>query len=570
MNSRALIVEDSATQAARLRGLLQRNGWSVRVARNGLEALEICRADTPDIVVSDILMPELDGLELCRRLAKLQPELPVVLLTSLSAPKDVVRALAAGAANYVTKPYEDDELLKRLSRTVGHSRGERDFEALGERLELSFKPVQLLDVLVSSLEDARRRVAELEAAHETLKRAEAENRRLLEEVVAASRAKDQFLAVVSHELRTPLNAIGGWARILQHGALDHAGRERAFAVIARNVEAQARLIEDVLDVSRITSGKIKLDPQVLEIGALLTSTISSFEPAASAAAIRFEVVSTLTDEKVSGDAGRLAQVFTNLIGNAIKFTPKGGTIRVTAERQGDRVEIRVTDDGVGIEPDFLPYVFLQFRQADSSRARRHGGLGLGLAIAKHLVELHAGEILVESGGKGHGSTFRVVLPLLLDSVVEQSPTPASEEFEIPKLSELRMLVVEDNPDSRELMILMLADTGAEIVSAASVEEAQEAMERGPFDLLVSDIGLPREDGLQLVQRIRADARYAGVATVALTAFAGHQAEQEALGAGFDAYVAKPANANRLLRAISEALKRRLIITQGGSRRKASQ
>jgi signal transduction histidine kinase len=557
MTGRALIVEDSPTQAARLRRLLEQNDWHVQMARNGVEGLAACRAQPPDVVLSDILMPEMDGFELCRKLAEVSPSVPVVLLTSLTAPLDVVRALAAGAANYVTKPYEDDELLARLNRTVRRARGERVFEVLGERLDLSADPVRVLDVLVSTLEDARRRVDDLESAHRALMASEGENRRLYEDALRSSRAKDDFLAVVSHELRTPLNAIGGWARLLRDGMLDEEKKARALDVITRNVDAQARLIDDVLDVSRIISGKLTLDPKLVAIGPLVASVVSSFEPSAHAAGSSLELTNDIDQELVLGDSDRLTQVLTNLIGNAIKFTPRGGHVRVRAQRQDTSVQLFVTDDGVGIDPEFLPYVFDQFQQADTSRSRRHGGLGLGLAIARHLVELHHGKISAQSAGPGQGATFHIQLPLATENGAPERPSEAagkSQRSDMP-LAGLRVLAVDDHADARELLALTLAASGADAVVAENAAAAWDALHDGSYDVLVSDIGMPGEDGLQLMQRVRTNPAWEHLASVALTAFAGRQAEQEALSAGFDAYVAKPIPAVQLVEAVRRALRR---------------
>lgn len=557
MTRRALIVEDSPTQAARLRRLLEQNDWRVQVAKNGVEGLSACRAEPPDVVLSDILMPEMDGFELCRKLAEVSPGIPVVLLTSLTAPLDVVRALAAGAANYVTKPYEDDELVARLTRTVRRARGERVFEVLGERLDLSADPARVLDVLVSTLEDARRRVDDLQSAHQALKTSEGENRRLYEEALRSSRAKDDFLAVVSHELRTPLNAIGGWARLLRDGVLDEAKRARALDVITRNVDAQARLIDDVLDVSRIISGKLTLDPKLVKLAPLVAAVVSSFEPGAHAAGSSLELTSEIDQELVLGDSDRLTQVLTNLIGNAVKFTPRGGHVRVRARRRDACVEILVTDDGVGIDTKFLPYVFDQFQQADTSRSRRHGGLGLGLAIARHLVELHQGKISAESAGPGQGATFRIELPLAKEDGAPERPSEPAGKSQRPDtpLTGVRILAVDDHADARELLALTLAEGGAEVSVAENAAAAWDALHAAPYDVLVSDIGMPGEDGLQLMQRVRAVTGWENLASVALTAFAGRQAEQEALAAGFDAYVAKPIPAPQLVEAVRKALRR---------------
>lgn len=555
---RIVVVEDSPTQAARLRVLLEREGWSVRVARDGLEGLSVCEKDPPDIVLSDIVMPGIDGFELCRRLASTPAlaAIPVVLLTSLSAPSDVVHALGAGAANYVTKPYEDRELIARLDRTLHRRSSGAEVEVLGERVRIDAHPDRILDVLVSALEDARRRAEEIEGSRRALAKSEAENRRLYEEAMRASRAKDEFLAVVSHELRTPLSAITGWSRLLREGGLDDAGRVRALETIERNAFAQARLVEDVLDVSRITAGKLAVEQRDLELAPLVASAVASFEPAAAAKGVRLVRCLPEGGLRMRGDPDRLNQVACNLIGNALKFTERAKRVEVVLVRSGAQARLEVCDEGRGIEPEFIPHVFEPFRQADSSTARRQGGLGLGLAIARRIVETHGGTIRAESEGLGRGARFVVLLPLD-ESEAARAPGEEPAAGAAPNVLEgLRILAVDDDEDARELLRIALEQRGARVEIVASPDEVVHALSRTPFDVLVSDVGMPGEDGYALLRRLRRELPQRSFAAVALTAFGGRESERASIDAGYDVHVTKPAPPPVLSDAIARALERK--------------
>jgi signal transduction histidine kinase len=371
--------------------------------------------------------------------------------------------------------------------------------------------------------------------------------RARDEAEAGNRAKDEFLAVVSHELRTPLTPILSWTRLLGGGKLDGAATRRALESIERNVKSQAQLVEDLLDVSRIIAGKVRLDMQQVELGALLEGAVDSTHPAADAKGIR---VQTLIDPRagaVAGDPQRLQQVLWNLLSNAIKFTPKGGRVQVQLRRINSHLEVSVSDTGQGIKPEFLPHVFDRFRQADSSSKRVHGGLGLGLAIVRHIVELHGGRVRAESAGEGQGATFTVELPLSLIRTAAGSARvhPASEGAltfaPTTSLAAVRILVVDDEPDTLETLQHVLATCGAEVRAALSAEEALAILAEWTPDLLVSDIGMPGEDGYQLIRQVRALAPERGgqIPALALTAYARVEDRLKVLGAGFQMHVAKP-------------------------------
>jgi PAS domain S-box-containing protein len=372
---------------------------------------------------------------------------------------------------------------------------------------------------------------------------------------AANRAKDEFLATLSHELRTPLSPILGWTLMLRSGSLDTAATTRALEVIERNVRAQTQLIEDLLDVSRIVTGKLRLDVQVLpELATVVEAGIESVRPSAEARGLHLDVVLDRTVGPVRGDADRLQQVVWNLLSNAVKFTPREGRVRVELAGEGGSAQIVVTDSGKGIGPEFLPYVFDRFRQADSSSTRMHGGLGLGLAIVRHLVELHGGTVEARSGGDGQGSTFVVNLPLLEATEPVAPSEDAAVESGDPaaQLAGLKILVVDDEADMRDFLTVSLSRHGARVASAGSASEALAAVDTLVPDVLISDIGMPDEDGYSLIRKLRTrDAAHGGrVPAAALTAYAMGEDGARALAAGFQMHLAKPINPTLLATAVA--------------------
>lgn len=386
------------------------------------------------------------------------------------------------------------------------------------------------------------------------KQAEVERERLLRSeraaravAEAANRAKDAFLATISHELRTPLSPILCWSRMLREGALDGSQSCQALEAIERNARAQARLIEDLLDVSRIVSGKLRLDVCPVEVQPVIQAAIEVVRPAADAKNIRLQAVLDTASATVSGDPQRLQQVVWNLLSNAIKFTPKGGRVQVVLERVNSHVEIAVVDNGPGISPEFLPRVFERFQQADNTDTREHGGLGLGLAIVRHIVELHGGNVRVESPGPGRGAVFTVTLPLAavtraLPPAERRHPTavdtPPRRPY--PELNGLRVLVVDDEPDSNETLRTLLTRCHAEVQTAASSAQALEISGNWRPDVLLSDIGMPDEDGYTLLNKLRArGGDFGRIPAIALTAYASPDDRVRALEAGFQMHVPKP-------------------------------
>jgi PAS domain S-box-containing protein len=383
-----------------------------------------------------------------------------------------------------------------------------------------------------------------------------------EQAERANRTKDEFLATVSHELRTPLNAIMGWAQLLLASgtaADDPERRQRGLETVVRNAKLQSQLIDDLLDVSRIISGKMRLDVQSTDLAAVIDAAVEAIRPAAEAKQIQVRRVLDPFAGPVSGDPVRLQQVVWNLLSNAVKFTSKAGKVEVRLERVNSHIEILVADNGSGIAPDFLPYVFDRFRQLDASTTRRHGGLGLGLAIVRHLVELHGGTVRVKSPGDGQGSTFIVALPLSIAHLTpdegQRRVHPAAEADDGDPCSEdssldlrgIRVLVVDDEPDARETLRQILEHCNAEVETVASAAEAISKLEAWRPDVLLSDIGMPGEDGYELIRRVRELPPDRGGRTpaAALTAFARGEDRRRALRAGFQMHLAKPVEIQEL-------------------------
>ena len=393
-----------------------------------------------------------------------------------------------------------------------------------------------------------------------------DNARMLREAQEANRMKDEFLATLSHELRTPLNAIVGWAHVLRGGPLDKAVVARAVDTIDRNARAQTQLISDILDVSRIVTGKLRLNVAPVEMASVVEASLEAARPAAAAKEIRLEHEIDPQAGQVSGDNDRLQQVVGNLLGNAIKFTPKGGLVKLRLARVESEVEVFVEDTGVGIASEYLPRLFERFRHPDASTTRPHGGIGLGLAIVRHLVELHGGRVEASSSGRGKGATFRVRLPLLgmRGSVpgsrrgrVDEKPArwPAGA---LPSLDGIRVLVVDDEKDARDVIIAILEQRGARTFEASSVEEALAVIDQERPDVLVSDIGLPEEDGYSLMRRVRAlpRERGGGMPAAALTAYARTEDRMQALLAGFQIHVPKPVQPAELIAVVASLAARK--------------
>lgn len=393
--------------------------------------------------------------------------------------------------------------------------------------------------------------------------AASENERLFIEAQESSRMKDDFLAIVSHELRTPLTAILGWTNLLLSQNLDVDSHKRALETIDRNARAQAEIIEDILDISRIITGKLRLDMRLVNPVEIIESTVESAVPAAEAKEIKLTTLLDSSAGPVYGDSNRLQQIFWNLISNALKFTPKKGKVQVRLERVNSHIEISIIDNGQGISEEFLPYVFDRFRQADSSTSRTSGGLGVGLSIVRQLIELHGGSVSVASSGEGQGSAFTVILPQAAVQTKSstnnhQSVHPRVNEIYVPfecapQLKDISVLIVDDEKDARELLTAILEQCGAVVYQAANITEAIQQLEKNNPDILVSDIGMPDKDGFELIKQVREKENLEKgkrIPAVALTAYARVEDRMRTLSAGFQMHVSKPVEPAELVAVIA--------------------
>ncbi len=388
----------------------------------------------------------------------------------------------------------------------------------------------------------------------------ASERAARERAEAASRAKDEFVAMISHEIRSPLNAIMGWSQMLRQGTLDQTATKNALESIERNARAQAQLVSDLLDISRVITGKLRINARPVDITTALDSALEAIRPAADARQITIAVEREPYATVVTGDTDRLQQVFWNLLSNAVKFTPRNGRVEIKIARSDSQLGITVSDTGAGISPEFLPFIFERFTQADTTTARKHAGLGLGLAIVRHIVELHGGTISAESEGVGKGTSFHISLPvraLRRQEVAPPGPRGAvnalTEEI---TLDDVRVLIVDDEAETRDLLKIMLASHGAEVMTSASAAEALPQMDAWKPDVLVSDIGMPVLDGYAFIKRVRAlDSAQRKIPAIALTAYARAEDRMRALAAGFQMHVPKPVEASELVMVIASLVKR---------------
>jgi PAS domain S-box-containing protein len=478
------------------------------------------------------------------------------------ASRGLLNVLRTGKSEYY--PLMDDALLASMARSEDHLQVMRAAGMKSAMIVPLIARGRTLGVItfVASESHAAYTATDLALAEDLARRAAlavdnamlfAEAHRARAQAEAANRMKDEFLATVSHELRTPLNAIVGWSHMLRTRSFDEATTVRALETIERNAKSQAQIVEDILDVSRIITGKLRIEVQPIDLASVIESALDSVRPAAEAKEIRLQAIFDPHAGPVSGDGNRLQQVVWNLLANAVKFTPKGGRIQVRLERIDSHVEIIVADTGQGIHADLLPYVFDRFRQGDSTSTRLHGGLGLGLAIVRHLIELHGGTVTAESDGEDRGATFIVSLPLMAlhserqDSGRAQVNAASAPPAQAPDLAGIKVLVVDDEPDTRDMLCVMIEKLGAQVRVCASSAEALQVFHEWPPDVIVSDIEMPGADGYELMRQIRALPPERGGKTpaVALTAYARADDRSRAFTAGYQMHVAKPADPTEL-------------------------
>ena len=551
---RILIVDDSPENLLALEAILHDTGHTVVRARSGREALRAVLAQDFAVVLMDVAMPDLDGYETAtlirgRDRSRLTP---IIFLTAHNKDEaHVFRGYSVGAVDYLFKPFVPEVLLSKVGVFV---------ELYTARALLKTQTAALVRSRTEMEHRVLDRTRELDAANRALQAEIVERRRAEDEVEAMfereqagrveaeamNRMKDEFLGTLSHELRTPLNAILGWTHLLEMGKRDDAAIMRATRVIKNNAQAQAQLVADILDVSRIISGKLQLYIGAVDLREVIEKTLETLQPAADAKGISIQ-----TEWRGGGsllaDQDRLQQVMWNLLSNAIKFTQRDGHIRVELDVTPHDIRIVVADDGQGIGADFLPHVFDRFRQADSSMARVHGGLGLGMAIVRHLIELHGGTIAVASEGAGKGATFLVTLPVRLpaaDAVPQVEQRALSRDVTSDSwvsLNGVSVLIVDDEADALEVLTLLLEERGAEVTAVRSAEAALRVLRKRVPDVLVSDVGMPGVDGHALIRKLRTLPKNEGgqVPAVALTAYATVHDSAKALAAGFTRHVTKP-------------------------------
>jgi signal transduction histidine kinase len=507
-----LIVDDQASGVSLLEQMLRNAGYtSVASTMDPRKVCELHRENSYCLILLDLHMPGMDGFEVMEGLKEIEKDAYLPVLAITAEPGHKVRALQAGARDFISKPFDLAEVLTRVRN--------------------------LLEVRLLHLESKK-----------------------------ASHLKDEFLATVSHELRTPLNAILGWACMLRANALPPNRLSHALAVIERSAATLGHLIDDLLDVSRIVAGTLQLASTPVDLVGVTQAALDAVRPLAedNKVDVAFSPDQGAV-ETVNGDAGRLEQVVWNLLANAIKFTPEGGRVQVCIVPSGDHMEVKVSDTGRGISPDFLPHVFDRFRQADGASTQRHTGLGLGLAIVQQVVQLHGGTVHADSEGIGRGATFTVRLPIAVrdsrtrraiasgDRRIATSTAPPIRS--LPRLDSLHILVVDDDLDGRTLTSALLTQAGARVKAVASVREALELLAVERPDALVTDIGLPEQDGYELIRRIRQDEAKRGgfLAAVALTGYARAADRERILAAGFQAHVPKPVDPAELTAAIAMML-----------------
>ena len=445
-------------------------------------------------------------------------------------------------------------LTDKLGATEFNEADERLAVTLATQVAVSYENARLYTEAQSHAAALQQEVTERKQAEEARAQLLVREQAARAEAERANRVKDEFLATLSHELRTPLTAILGWSRMLRTAVLDETMRARAVETIERNAHSQSQLIDELLDVSRIVTGKLTLNVAPVELLPIVEAATDSIRPAADAKSIRLDVSLDPAAGRVSGDPSRLQQVIWNLFSNAVKFTPAGGRVGVQLERDGASARITVSDTGIGIEPQIIPYIFDRFRQADGSTTREHGGLGLGLAIVRHLTELHGGTVSAESEGPGSGATFTVILPLAPDGGEgARAVARAAGEHALKDagaLEGLRILLVDDVADARGLIAAVLKGSGAIVQECGSADEALEMLDAGATDLLLSDIGMPQRDGYSLIAEVRERAAVRHLPAIALTAYATAEDRARALAAGFHLHLAKPVDNEQLIAAVA--------------------
>ena len=521
--ARLLVVDDEESLRITTAAILEKEGYSVNTAASGEEAISLLESTEYDLVLTDLHMESGDGLSVLSELRRRAPLTISVVLTGFASVEAAIAALREGAYDYLVKPCDIDNMKHTIRRGVEH-----------RRLMLAEQKAR------ADLEQLNRDL-ELRIAERTV-----ELTILNEELAEANRAKDVFLATLSHELRTPLTPVVGWIKLLRTGNLDTRGVAQALDAIERNAWLQSRLIDDLLDTSRIATGKLHFEPQLTDLNTSVRSAIDTVRAFAGSRSIELVVDLFASPLVVMGEPVRLQQIAWNLISNAIKFTDGGGRVSVTTRRVDSEAKLIVEDTGLGIDPDFLPHVFDRFRQADGSTSRMHGGLGLGLAIANALARVHAGRLEAESDGVGHGSRFTLSLGAREASVLAE---PIGEKNH--SLLGLDILLVEDSEDTLALLKTIFAQEGASVTTASSAAEALDLVATSKPSLIISDLGMPEMDGYEFLKHVRRLPDMSEIPAIAVSGYASEEDRKRALSVGYAALVAKPIDVDALFALIQE-------------------
>ncbi|MDY6900913.1 MAG: response regulator [Cyanobacteriota bacterium] len=636
-----LLLEDDSVDSELIRATLKNGGINCELKQieTRSDFLAELQNDKWDLILSDYMLPQFDGISALKIAQETCPNIPFILVSGVLGEERAIEALKDGATDYVLKQ-RLERLLPSVSRAIRESQERQELKRTEESLRqtdnmlravVDASPVaiitlnldyqvltwnktaeqiygwkafeilhQSLPVIPQKYQSAFKGCVERVLQNQTLKnlefrhlrkdgsevdinvslapihdcegdsccfimtavditlnkQIEVERRVLLQkeqkaraDAEKASRIKDEFLAIVSHELRTPLNAIMGWTKLISRGRIQQDRMKQALEVIDRNASLQAQLIEDLLDISQIIRGQLDLQLNSVNLKNVIGETVETLGLAAEAKSINVEVNLDENVRNIVGDSNRLSQIMWNLVSNAIKFTPEGGSVEISLKELNSTIQIQVSDTGIGINSEFLASIFEYFRQVDGSTTRSKGGLGLGLAITRHLVEAHGGTITAESPGEQQGSVFRVIFPV-------KSSHISSEQLTIPQRSDnqlcgIKALVVDDEPDARELLAFILEEQGAEIELAGSAKEALSKLKNFVPDILISDIGMPEEDGISLLKKVRKLPHNQGgdITAIALTAFAAEEDRKECLSAGFQIHLTKPFDTDELIEAV---------------------
>jgi signal transduction histidine kinase len=521
--ARLLVVDDEESLRITTAAILEKEGYEVDTASSGDEAIALLQELEYDLVLTDLHMEGGDGLSVLSQIRRQAPLTISVVLTGFASVESAIAALQEGAYDYLVKPCDIDNMRHTIRRGVEHRRlmlaeqkARADLEQLNRDLELRIEE----------------RTSQL--------------KKLNEDLAAANRAKDVFLATLSHELRTPLTPVVGWIKLLRNGNLDGKSTVQALDAIERNAWLQSRLIDDLLDTSRIATGKLHFEPRPTDLNATVSAALETVKAAAASRQIDLSVNLSSVPLVVMGEPVRLQQIAWNLISNAIKFSEPGGKVAIATEASDNTVQLVVEDTGVGIAPDFLPHVFDRFRQADGSTSRVHGGLGLGLAIAHALTLMHEGELVAASEGVGRGAKFTLRLTLLPDSTI----AAVAESKKTHSLSGLEVLIVEDSEDTLALLSMLFDREGAQVRTAASATEALNcAVERRP-NLIVSDIGMPDTDGFEFLKKLKVLQGLNDVPAIAISGYASEEDRARALEVGYLALIPKPIDVEDLFGVIN--------------------